>query len=1727
MEGSARTRSILKYVHPGDHVRVVYGSKNDQKTAIGKILEWDDDFLALQKSSERVSQICIDDIRAIEHEEDEEPVSDVPKIGHGLISVKETQSVQKAVPLNSEYRVLRQMVNLKPGQPYLLNAEECINCIKEELKESENGKFKNEINSIISSFSSALNVREIKYKYHNLRARVMNTWDMCEKSSEYHVFYFLLGVMAIAASDYDYSYEPLVRARKFMLASYAASKGKKPESEQVFSLCAVLSGESCDINQFISEACILRRDADTLKKLLEMYRNDPEQCEKIASCAYMMFLASKGRLKENITPYLSAYETAEKLFGALPENWKSTKTAVSYWNEFNEYHYPISSAKEEEDDIPHKGFITKFNQEQKWGFISHHDYFYIEQVRDDTTEGILLRKMLYAGIADHIEVTYRLGQSPLRAENNAAYSVELTAEGYKNALKMLKENTVSTEQKGFISEFYANSETGKIISGKKTYSFQIQSIADPFLKAYYCNSFSIHEQRVRFRIAGKKAVDICWLDPDEQDKEAYANTVSQKEKEQWQQFLQEKNHIPAPVIPEQDPYAGYRYKNLYPTGRASGKAKTPPLSWGREKNLDSVNASGPDTGTKTPEPPSQPKKGNSSSKVKAYTDAARLAMKEDRIEEAEMYFDKALHAGGFNESVVCDYISLHMRPTGNIDKAVDLIEHYSKDIPAEKLINLRIQVYDKKKDYETLCPLYETAFRQTGSIAKKSHILYRLIDAYIKQKKYSEALEACKRWESLYSQNQYSPDIEKLKKAVSNVNRQKAVCFYHLGHTEEARKIATNLIRSNPADTAANRILDGTLDEKDTTAALEDTGSGVMDLDDSNDEAEDSDSLITRFVRNLISQTDIADSLKSSNIKDGEYIGTKEQGMEDVRKLTGRKSRTGKMRSEDLLAACKLLDQIEQHYGYHSVKKCRLSGRAMASWGDSMVSQSNQLDTPRMAYLYALKILTPTSRGMEQDWYNAYNRYLRSYFMAQTGNNSLEEYIANQNTLSGPEGANSDILIGNKIQVRLMPEFVVGILMLIRAISNQRDRMKTLTENIYNKNAELRKSICSQLTVYFPAPVSMSPTLTEFRDILQKAVDILQEKHNKLSRLIFGISRTLLLEPSQEFCDGICEKDWKDFLTHTDLTRLNQISYIVRRSQDYFNSSNFENRSECLRDIMSKVRDLLKSISTEPTDISYDIYLPALEQIQSNVTDTQTKLYHDFLPSISLSETIQPFRTNSGIQIQLTVRNENNYQLADSLSIVDVRGDDVIKWTRPNVIQTLRGGDEAEIGLLVSISDMAVTSGSFSATIVLEYKCSDSPQNIITKNQETEFNFIIHDENFEKLKNPFEGYIGKVMDRDDLFVGRDAQIHSIINKILPDGVKNYGRAIAMYGQTRTGKSSIMLHLANELQKNYSDSVIVWDMENIGNLLITDAASLLHTILEKGQEEINENERLASILAAQGIAPQLDKILEDDKHAAIYFNEYMRQLNRVLKEENKIIVLMIDEFTYLHDLIRKKIMSDKFMHFWKAMLQNYCIFAVIAGQDDMPEFMREYPNDFACMELLKLTYLEENDAKLLIRKVEEVNGKSLFRTNDSVEELYEITAGSAYLIVLLCSYLVDYLNEKGAYIITKGIINEFLRTKALGPKACLTSLNFEAQLQERGHEELNKINEDILTAIARLSQTTGYANIDNIHCDGVDDDDIRKYVERLVDRNVLVKEGRDRYRIQVKLLEHWLIDTKGV
>lgn len=1727
-------RELLEDISCGDYIRIRYGTISDQVTVEGTVEKIGEITIKLiKKDGQPIKLILDDNLKSVER----------------MTVVTKKQDYNKSEldkqQASNEQLLSRKMISL-PEEEYTYNYDNIVDSIRKYADFVCNLELKRSINGVIDSLNAAKRTNELGYKYHNIRARIINLWDNCLNDEECIALYNLLGIVSLAADKYGESVEPLVRAHKYALAAFAAGKCQNSEAEHILSVCAMLNEEKTVIDSRTAELCVRYRDVTSVEKLLELFRDQEDNCERIASCCQMMLQEAGGKLLSEVTAQHSAIETAERFLKSIPTGWASKKSAWSYWTVFQEYHYLRGAATKVEEEL-HTGVISMFNEEQKWGFITPNHYFYIEQVRDDTRNGIELRKMLFSSLGKGLEVSFKIGESNVRPGETAATSLALTENGLLRAQKRLNDYTTDGMQyEGFVDEFYPEYGNGVIHCNRKKYRFNLKAIVDPWLRAYYQNCFSPKVQEVFFEVAGKRAVRIQWRNPGKEDIECYSEFVSEREKNDWtiaQKNLKKDHEMTQ--IPQSDPYSNYPFIDLNQSDRTDEDKTQAMLTWGgsvlpaektnkasKTKNYSQNNV----------RKRSEDTNHHSASDGKYYADLARKEMAKGQFDTAEQNFENSLQEG-YDEAVVCDYISLCTRQEGKADRAVELIKKYEHLIPRKKLLNLKIQVYDKKKDYTTLCVLYEDAFSTAASVSRKSHLLYRLIDSYIKIQEYENALKTCNRWEQFFNQNRFSPEAERLRKVAPLIKRQKAICLYHSGKIDDAKLLATDLVRSNPADIAANRILDGTLgtefdstDDSNTSEVLYQDSSDVLYYDEEETEEEDK-STLTRFVKYKIEHSNIAMSLKSSNIKEGIYIGTTKDAEDDIRKLT--RSGQGvslKTRSDSLFAACQLLEQLEQRPDYRrkTALKCRLAGRAMASWGDLMVSQARQLDTPRMAYLFALRILKLTKRGSEQDWTNAYNRYFKSFFLAQKGANSLEEYILDQTNRKYKDSANIDVLIGNRIQDVLFSEFFVGTLNLIFAIQNQETRLNTFISDLFSKNERIRCSIIDCIAFYTGEQNAIND-VNIFKNKLLQCVRILKERTDGLHDIVVQTGSIFMSQriPDEQI-KTVEVTVWKPYLTATDQTRLSRIHYILLRSQDYYASMDFENRADSLRAVITQVEELLREISVEPTDISYDTFLPFLMQIRFKLDEEQTKLFQSFLPKLVLEETIPPFRTPDGsIQIQLTIRNEANYQSADSIEIVSVSGEDIkhYKGGATEKIQTLRGGEEKEIGLSVIVSDMANETGNFSATIQCSYKCSDSPQHVITKMQLTDFIFVVRNENFTPFINPFHDYEGKMMDDEEMFIGRSNQIQQILD-VINAGVGdklNYGHAIAMYGQTRAGKSSLMYHLRRKLESQYDNRIVVWDMGNIGEIPADDNffVSFLIQLLWIGSEAIAANEDLSEAVQEMGLTAPIREIQDAPQYAINSFLAYMRKLNQLLRESNKMIVLMIDEFTYIHSM-RDSAVLGSYMRFWKALVQNYCVFAIVAGQDDMPEFMRSYPNEFACMELLKLTYLQEQDAKELIRKPLETrnNRTDLFRNDGTMDEIYDLTAGSAYLTIILCSKLVDFLNEKGAYVITKGILADYLRTRVFGPQSFLTEMYFEPQLKERGHTELDGINKQLLLSIARLSRTTGYARLGDIHISTLSEDQVIEYVERLVDRNVLSKEKGDQYSIQVKLLQKWLIHTMG-
>lgn len=1738
-----RLQELLEGFLPGDSVQAVYGTKDRLITYSGTIEKITSNFLTLKTNDPRPVKVPLDELfRTLTLCETDDK--------DGSASYEPYQPPVKIEKTVSVFQNHRQLVPLAPASPYRFDIQEWISTLRAMTKRTDNMPFKQNVHGILDSLHAAIKSNALEHKYHDLRFRLLQLWNICNHPLDYEIFYLSLGVISIGAKDYSFSPEPLVRAKRYTLAAYASSMGQNSQDSQIYTICALLNRESdATINQYISEICINRHDPDILSLLLEQNQDNPQACECIASCAYAMYQESKGRLTSDITPYFGASQTAKVLLAAVPAEWKRDSKIKKCWNEFCQYAYPksqIDETKKFPEFCTGKILRFEYGEGKNWGFISPNgtygsikdDFFHIAQIDDYTESGLLLRKILASGFGKGLEVRYTLGRSPRNPNESVAANITLTEKGLLQAKKLLESGTLNTaKRKGFIDSYKVGHEVGIIMSAGVRYNFRLNDIVDPYLKAYYREAFSPKEQDVTFEIAGKRAINICWNTPPKKDLETYSGTVTEQQKEEWQAFLDEQTNSQKPIeLFEGDPFIGHPFSILEKWIPLT-QEKSKPLTWETVEKKPATNTSSTTVYKQVlgVTEKAQPADG------KTYAERARRYTIEGKYAEAEVAFENALKYGGFNEGLVGDYMTLFMKQPEKTECAERLLDRYADQFSPEKLRNNRIQVYDKMKNYQKLCPLYEEAVKESPSISRRSHYLIRLIEAYIKSGSYDKALDTCLRWEAFFSQNRYSSDAEKMKRVAPNVERQKAICYYHTGKIDEARQIATNLIRSNPADETANSILSGTL-SMNTVLNLE-TVDSLTDDDDpfADDEVNAEDTQMSRFVRSKIQQAEIGSNIRFTKLKDGKYVGTVEEAAEEIkRQLKGRRTfASSRARSDLLFAACKLLDQTEQQSDAESRGKnykYRLAGRAMASWGDYMVSQSSQTDTPRMAYLSTLKLLMPTSRGMEQDWQNALNRYLRSFFMARVGNESLDAYINHQQSIGARDALNTNIFSEKTIPDVLIPEFFVGILKLLDAIQRYPLHQKNIADDLYSKNPMLRNALCNQLESFLGEELDQDVNKATFIKQMYRASEKLKNNLADLNEVMVDLASQLMLRKvPAEMVDKLNPNLWKDSITATDARRLGNIVYVIKRSQDYYESNDFENRADCLRAAILALKELQQVIQKEPTDVSYDVFLPALDQMAMKLSDTEISLYQNFQPKLSWSEVIQPFKTGDNkVQIQLSVENEVYYQAADGLRIESIRSPEIINSDKVAVIETLRGGENREISLVVTLDETALQTGSFTAAINYTYMCNESQENVITRSQECEFSFVIYNQDVEKLINPFDIYVGNLMSDVTMFYGREDQIQRIVQAIYAADTDsmNCGRAIAMYGQTRTGKSSVMYHLKNRIQNIYGDRVLVWDMGSLGEIEIKNSTDFMafffRNMLFIAEDALWENPRISEIIQARNLRPPLDEILAHPEHAQMYFVEYMKSLNRILQQEGVIIVLMIDEFTYIHEKIRDGIISKDFMRFWKALLQNYSIFAIIAGQDDTPKFIQDYPNEFACMELLKLTYLDEDAAKQLIQEPLERKNKrkNLFRKDGCVDLLYELTAGSPYLSVLLCSQLIQYLNSKGAYMVTKGIVEDFLRSKVLSPDTFLEDANFESQLQERGRRDLDNENYEILLSIARLSQATGYARLDDIACAGKSAEEIRDLVERLEKRNVLVREGRDNYYIQVRLLERWLIQKNG-
>jgi hypothetical protein len=406
---------------------------------------------------------------------------------------------------------------------------------------------------------------------------------------------------------------------------------------------------------------------------------------------------------------------------------------------------------------------------------------------------------------------------------------------------------------------------------------------------------------------------------------------------------------------------------------------------------------------------------------------------------------------------------------------------------------------------------------------------------------------------------------------------------------------------------------------------------------------------------------------------------------------------------------------------------------------------------------------------------------------------------------------------------------------------------------------------------------------------------------------------------------------------------------------------------------------------------------------------------------------------------------------------------------------------------------------------------------------EKKLSLRLYSENeFETIPNPYEKLAngGPVTDR-SMFYGRNEFIDRITEAIISTDSKQ----VVIYGQKRSGKSSVLYHIKKSLedtQKTFCISFSIGEIfENISS------ATFFHKILFTIEEEL-ENLSFDGIKVPSFKCPLYTE-LKDAPNSADVFRKYIRNFKRTCQNtpnwQDKKLVVMIDEFTYLYTAIKEGKVSDAIMKQWKAITQNEdaTFSSVLVGQDVFPLFKNEFPNEFGVTQDERLTYLSKKDAlKLIEEPVWNTKSNKSRYLEDAAEKIIEYTSCNPYYIQIFCARLIKEMNDKKFIEATRSDIKPIADSFLFGGQA-LTNDKFDNLLNAGEKHDIQRIPQEhskaVLKKIAEATKFVPYCSRENISIGDKEYEDL--ILDDLKNREVIEQQGNN-FKIQVKLFQEWLL-----
>lgn len=573
-----------------------------------------------------------------------------------------------------------------------------------------------------------------------------------------------------------------------------------------------------------------------------------------------------------------------------------------------------------------------------------------------------------------------------------------------------------------------------------------------------------------------------------------------------------------------------------------------------------------------------------------------------------------------------------------------------------------------------------------------------------------------------------------------------------------------------------------------------------------------------------------------------------------------------------------------------------------------------------------------------------------------------------------------------------------------------------------------------------------------------------------------------------------------------DHSRVTSLHDIVSKIIDYAEGTVFGQSENEYLQVQNLITFLKEDSEKNPSTFGVDALWPILDKLNQLIkADYNSRLLRE--PEFQLVNVLDDeeglgrnfytLNPDQSVSLKINVKTEDRSCPPVSNLHLYVVGDEHSGCHSPEPF----GGDtksQKEFELLYHPTEAEVSDATFSVKVCLEY---------LTRNGETKVSgpypitVRLGDVDFVTINNPYSRYAGGASidsDDKDMFFGR-SELIARISKYLADPFA--GQCFILYGQKRSGKTSVLYHVEGELPDTCVYTYLSAQEFSGGDS--NAVAWFADELLEIVQEKLNHLGVDSSGL--DGLDPRDNP------------TKVVRHISSFLKGKGLSWVVAIDEFTAIYSMDREG--AGRFMHTWKAFLERRLFNAVLIGQDTMMQFKRAFANDFCTSHDERITSLDRKSADAMGQNPILYNGQTRYRGN-SLGKLWEYTAGSPYFMQKFCSELVTYLNEKHQALITEADIDHVaLRLTDNEYIKHLTEVEFDALITS-GDEKLAQFpKERLVSVLARIAKQTQKFDWCFINSLG-DDHDVAEIVRDLTDRDTLVTE-ENRTRIKVGLFAAWL------